>query len=882
MERDVSFGRLLKKLRKARDLTQEALAQQAYCAVDTIRKIETGLRRPSRQLAGQFANCLGLLGEERATFLTAARAVDRDTAVAPSATMAMDGGASLPLPSTRRSRLPAPTTSFIGRVAELAAVRDLLARPTVRLLTLSGSGGAGKTRLALQVGAEVLDSFVDGVFFVDLAPLSDPALVIAAIAESVGVRTTGDRPLLVRVQDYLQDKQALLVLDNFEHLLPAAPLVTELLMAAPTLKILVTSRAVLHLSGEWGYEVPPLTLPDPHNLAPLERLAEYEAVQLFVERASAVKPNFGLTSDNVAAVAEICRKVDGLPLAIELAAARVRALTPQTLLGQLNSRLQLLTGGAVDTPARQRTLQATIDWSYQLLATDEQILFQRLAAFAGGCTLEAAAAVVNSGGAVVLLNGLESLLDKHLLVQTEVSAEPRFRMLETIREYAIERLGASGEADSIRQRHAQYFLELAEAAEPHIYGTDQRAWIQRLKLEHDNLRSALAWAAPHASALALRLAGTLGGFWHLSGYSREGRDWLLHALNQATDGMGADIDRLRAKALNQAGYLAIWLRDVPQATTLLEQSMALWRVLGEPRGLARALCDCGLAVYNQGNFANARVLLEESIAAFRTVREKQGLVRALFWHGRIACFQGDFATARASAEEGIRLGHEIGDITDIASCMAGILFDIAVHQGEYQAAQSLAAEGLRLYREVEDKPGIMLTLGDVGSVAYLQGQYDQAKQRFEEQLQVSRELDSQQDMAWSLSALGYVALRQHEEPRAAALFTERLALHRELSDPHGIATCLAGLAEVAEVAGQLERAAWLQGATEVLLAASGRHLEDTEWDIFGYLPLTSQAEFERHVATVRAGLGEEAFAAAWAEGMAMTLEQALTEVLGEA
>jgi non-specific serine/threonine protein kinase len=879
----------MKKLRKARDLTQEALAQRVYCAVDTIRKIETGLRRPSRQLAGQFADCLGLLGEERVTFLAAARAVDRETGVAPGATMAMDAGASLPLPSIHRSRFLAPTTSFIGRATELAAVRDLLARPTVRLLTLSGSGGTGKTRLALQVAAELLDApatrsgqaFADGMFFVDLAPLSDPALVIAAIAESLGVRTSGDRPLLVRVKDYLQDKHALLVLDNFEHLLPAAPLVTELLTVAPKLKILVTSRAMLHLSGEWDYAVPPLSVPDPHHLPPLERLAEYEAVQLFVERASAVKTNFGLGPD-AAAVAEICRKVDGLPLAIELAAARVRVLPPQTLLRQLHSCLHVLTGGTVDAPARQRTLRATIDWSYQLLATDEQTLFQRLAVFAGGCTLEAAAVVGNSSGTVELLNELESLVDKHLLIQPEGSAEPRFRILETIREYAVERLIESGEVDTIRRRHAHYFMELAEAAEPHLYGTGQRAWLRRLELEHDNLRAALDWAAPHASALALRLAGALGEFWHLSGYHREGRDWLLHALEQATDGMRADIDRVQAKALNQAGYLAIWLRDFPQATTLLEQSMALWRVLGEPRGLARALRDCGLAVYNQGKFANARALLEESIAAFRQVGDQQGLGLALFWHGRITCFQGDFTTARASAEEGIRLSHENGDVSTIAACMAGILFDIAVHKGDYQAAQSLATEGLRLYREEEDKPGIMLTLGDVGSVAYLQGQYDQAKPCFEEQLLLSRELDSQHDIAWSVSALGYVALRQNDGQRAAALFAKSLALRRELSDPHSIATCLAGLAEVAEAAGQLEQAAQLLGATQVLLAASGRHLEDTEWDIFSYIPITSQAEFERHVAAVRAALGDEAFAAAWTEGRTMTLEQALTEVLGAA
>jgi predicted ATPase/transcriptional regulator with XRE-family HTH domain len=868
MDGNASFGYWVRRQRKALDLTQAELARRVGCAEGTIRMIEADARRPSRQIAARLADHLAIAPPDRTTFIQSARAELRADRLAPPVTF-----------NRRRTNLPAQPTRLIGRVREVEQVCTLLRTPDVRLVTLTGPGGVGKTRLALQAAVELLDDFADGIYVVNLAPIADPNLLASVIAQTLDIREVAGRPLLNQLKDYLHEKHILLLLDNFEQVVVAATVIADLLATCPRLIFMVTSREVLRLRGEKELPVPPLAVPDLSRLPPLDALAQYSAVELFIARARDMKNDFAVTSENAPAVAEICYRLDGLPLALELAAARIKLLAPQALLGQLDDRLKLLTRGARDLPTRQQTLRRTIDWSYQLLATHEQTLFQRLAVFAGGCTLEAAAAVGNSSGAVELLNGLEALVDKHLLIQPEGSAEPRFRMLETIREYAVERLVTSGEADTIRRRHAHYFMELAEAAEPHLYGTDQRAWVRRLEVEHDNLRAALAWAIEHASAVGLRLAGALGWFWHFRGYHREGRDWLLHALDQATDGVGANVERLRAKALNQAGYLAMWLRDLPQATALLEQSVALWHALGEPRGLAHALCDCGVVVYNQGNFANAHALLEASIAAFRQVGEQQGLIRALFWHGVITCVQGDFTTARASAEESIRLGREVGDVSNMAASMSGVLLNIAFRQGEYTAAQSLGEEGLRLSREVEDKPGIALALSNLGSVAYLQGQYDQAKPRFEEQLQLWRALGSQYDIAWSVYVLGYVALRQNDRQHAAALFAESMALCRELSEPHGIARCLAGLAEVAEAAGQIERAAQLLGATQVLLAASGRHLEDTGRDLPGRIPITSQAEFERHVAAVRAALGDAAFAAAWAKGRAMPLEQAIASTL---
>jgi predicted ATPase/DNA-binding SARP family transcriptional activator len=799
----------------------------------------------------------------------------------------------LPLASARlhgptpRHNLPAPTTSFVGRTAEVAAVRDLLARPEVRLLTLSGSGGAGKTRLALEVAAGVLASFADRVCFVDLAPLSDPALVAPAIAESLGVRASGVRPVIERLKEYLHGQQALLILDNFEHVLPAAPAVTELLAAAPRLKILVTSRAVLRLGGEWDYALPPLAAPDPNLLPTLDQLATYDAVQLFVERARAVKTSFALSPDNAAAVAAICGKLDGLPLAIELAAARLRVLPPQHILSQLNSRLLLLTGGARDAPARQRTLRDTIDWSYALLTVAEQALFRQLAVFAGGCTLAAAEAVAGAGVPAPdhpgILDGLESLLDKHLLAQADDGAdEPRFRMLETIREYGLERLKTSGEAAATRQRHADYFVTLAEAAEPHLYGAGQGAWVRRLEAEHDNLRAALAWAIAHAGATGLRLAGALGWFWHLHGHHREGRDWLLQALDQA-DAAGVDGDRFRAKALNQAGYLAMFLRDLTRAKALLEQSVVLWRAIGDPYGLAHALCDWGaiLGTTTKGHPAQARVLLEESIALFRQLGAKQNLVRAYFWHGLTAAFQHDYAAARASAAESIRLGREVGDISNIGASMGGILAYIAVQEGEYTTAHAYIAEALQMGQEVEDRPGVALLLGSLGSLIYLQGQYAQARPVLEERLRIWRELDNPQGVAWGLNALGYVALRQNDWQQATARFAESLALWRDLGETDGMATCLTGLAEVAIAAGKLARAARLLAAILALLEARNARLEETFWDPLAGYPITGQAVLERHVADMRAVMGAGAFEAAWAAGQALTLEQAIAEALDE-
>ena len=595
------------------------------------------------------------------------------------------------------NNLPIQATPFIGRERELEVVRQRLLRPEVRLLTLTGTGGAGKTRLALQSAADLLDEFPAGVFFIPLAPIGEATLVVSAIASALGVREGAGKPLMNALKDYLHQKQLLLVLDNFEQVASAAPLVSELWAAAPRLKMLVTSREMLRLYGEHNYPVPPLALPDPKHLPALERLRQYEAVQLFIERAQAAKAGFAITNENAPAVAEICARLAGLPLAIELAAARVRLLSPPAILARLS--LKLLTGGARDLPARQQTMRAAIGWSYDLLVAAEQTLFRRLAVFVGGCTLEAVEAVCNAENDLPMdiLDGLGSLADKSLVEHDEFGNEPRFRMLETLREYALERLEESGEAEALRRRHAQCHLTLAEKADSELRGPRAAARLDWFEMEHDNLRAALAWSLGQATAdadieMGMTLTTLMAGFWNIRGHLSEGREWLAKAL-----ALKPKKSASRALVLIWAGYLAYSQGDYASARALYEESLAIERELGDKAGIATSLNNLGLVAKAQGDYASARALHEESLAIWRELGNKAGIAMSLNNLGNVAYAQGDYTSARALHEESLGIKRELGDKAGIAKSLYN-LGELAgvTHEPERAAQLFGAAEALRV------------------------------------------------------------------------------------------------------------------------------------------------------------------------------------------
>ena len=788
---------------------------------------------------------------------------------------------SLDRPTTN---LPAQPTAFIGREREVAAVGELLRRADVRLVTLTGPGGTGKTRLALQVASELLDAsspplppqrergpggeglFPDGVWFVNLAPINDPGLLAATIAQTFGVREIGEQPIQEVVKSYLRAKRLLLLLDNFEQIAEAAPLVAELLAIAPGLTVLVTSRMPLHLSGEHEYAVPPLALPDPQHLPPeLAHLAQYEAVRLFIERAQAVKADFAVTNKNAPAVAEICARLDGLPLAIELAAARVKLFPPQALLTRLGNRLKLLTGGAHDLPARQQTIRNTIDWSYQLLNTSEQTLFARLGVFVGGCTLEAAEAVCTADAdlPMEIMDGIAALLDQSLLRQEEgVDGEPRFTMLETIREYASERMAASGQAETTQRQHATYFLALAERTEPELLGPEQGGWLKRLEGERDNLLSTLNWALDQRDAEpALRLSAALWRFWDSRGPLSEGRRWLEAALGQGESLPTA----LRAKALSGAGYLAAD-RDTVSARIFFEESLTISQVLGDKRGIALALLGLGNIAVDE---VQAIALYEESLAIYRELDDKSGIAWVLTGLGGIALSQGNDLQSSVRYEESLTLYRELGDKGGIAWALHA-LGEIAIDQGDNQRAAELFRESLALSQDVGAKALIAWALSGLGTVALSEGDNEEATVYYERALAIYREYGHKPHIAWLITNLGNLAIVQRHLEQAAIFLEEGIALYQDLGDKAGIAYVLVGFAGLAATQGQPKKAARLWGAVETLEGSGTEALYPIE-----------RSRYDRYMAATRAQLDEATFAAAWEAGRALTLEQAIEEALGQ-
>jgi predicted ATPase/tRNA A-37 threonylcarbamoyl transferase component Bud32 len=733
---------------------------------------------------------------------------------------------------SRPSNLPEPSTAFVGRAKELEAIRQLMLRTDVRLITVTGPGGIGKSRLAIEVARSMKDYFTAGAYFVALAAVNDPGAISLTIAQTLGLPETRGLPPLDILKEYLRNcsgEPMLLLIDNFEHLVASAPMLTELLALASGLKILVTSRAALHVYNEQEFPAPPLALPDVRVEASAEELGKFSAISLFVQRAAAAKPDFALTEENAPIVAEICARLDGLPLAIELAAARVKLLSVSAMRARLASSLQLLTGGARDLPARQQTLRQAIDWSYDLLPEPEQKLFRRLAVFRGGCALDAVEAVCDAKSdlGIDVLDGMSSMVNKSLIRQVEQSdGEPRFVMLETIREYALEKMKACGEEPLGRRAHAAYCLVVAEeGATEEADASQDGAWMERFEIERDNFRAALDWLTETRNAeWGLRLAAAQFRYWELREYLNEGRTRLEKLLKLE---FPAAAKNARVRALFAAGVLAVEQGDYSAAQTHLQDSLELATEIGDKRSMAVSTNALAVNTRDQGDLSTSRKLFEQSLGLWRELDDPRAVARALSNLAGVLKLQEDYVQAGALYDECLSIFHQLGDAT-----------------------------------------GVAWGLNHQGDVARTQGDYNAARMLYEQSLATFRQLDDQWGIAGSLADLGNLAREEKEYRAADALYRESLAIFKKLEQKRGIARLLESFACSAAGQAQAERSLRLAGAAAALRQSIGAPLSPLE-----------QAKLERSLDEARCALPLTASRNAWLEGWVMPVEQAMKDLL---
>ncbi len=713
---DISFNVWLKQRRRALDLTQEDLAERVGCSTITIHKIEVGQRRPSKQVAQRLAECLKIPPEEHEEFISFARGESSELGPVPDESANGHGsqtGTSLPstsehMPRLPSSNLPSLLRPLFGREKDVAAACDYLLRDDVHLLTMTGAPGIGKTSLALQVAANLVGHFSDGVYFSELAPISDPAAVASAIAATIGLAESGGQTVQDSLKHFLAGKTVLLVLDNFEQVLDAAPLVVDILNASAHLKILVTSREALHVMGEQQLPLAPLELPNPVRMPAVATLPSYPAIALFLERARAVDPSFSLNERNASDITTVCTRLDGLPLAIELAAARVSLFSVADMAARLDKQLSLLANPArhrhfAHLPARQQTMRAAIDWSYELLELHERRLLSQLSVFVGGFTLEAAEAVCGPDAT----DGIESLLGKSLLKRTIVSDETRgqerrFTMLELIGEYALEGLGESDEAEDIRRKHAAYFLSLVERAEPHLRGQEQTDWVGRLESEHSNTVAALAWSLARGEEdIALRFGGALRPFW-IDHYPREGRWWLGRIPERSLVGDTLKPTLVRARALHAALSVLWRTREYPLCRVMAEECLRVYRALNNEQGIVRALRVVAHLIHEMnlpGDRELAWALLDESLERSRAIGDNEGMTVALSSMGEAARSERDYPRAIDFFEKCLALNREVGNKRGVAVEAMSLAF-VLYHCREYERAKELLSEALHLFREL--------------------------------------------------------------------------------------------------------------------------------------------------------------------------------------
>ncbi len=814
----------------------------------------------------------------------------------------------------RPNNLPTQPTPLVGRHSELVALCALVRRPDTRLVTLTGPGGIGKTRLALQA-ADLLDDFEDGAFLVPLAPLMEPGLLPSTIAQALALHDPVGRPPLESLKEYLRGKQMLLVLDNFEQIVAAAPLVAELLAACPTVKALVASREVLRIRGEKECAVPPLGLPDLQNMPGPEELARYDSIALFVQRAQDVKADFQINEENAHALGELCRRLDGLPLAIELAAARIKVLSPQAMLARLRSRLTLLTSGARDLPERQQTLRNTIAWSYDLLPPAEQLLFRRLSVFVRGFTLEAAEAICGMRNgefgmrnkdesadishsefpiphSFEVLEGLMALADKSLLRKEEHwGGEGRFMMLETIQEFARQMLEERGEAEQMRRRHADFFIALATRVGPGIMSPGRMAALSLLESEHDNLRAVLEWcvSSPDRYDTGLHLAANLALFWdYQTIHMSEGSAWLARMLALTNGGPRTVI---RGNALMGAGVLSMALGDYASARARLTESRDICEETGDHSCAIMSTGTLALSYQLAGDPAQAIKLGSEALArvkesgspvsAFRLDTLEPGrrpdtpysllpaewsIAFLNFILGDAYLAAGDLETARDFHRKSLGSFRGLG-VQEDATLPLTSLGKIAMLQGNYEEARELLEESLAIRRKVNITWYIAITLTTLSDLARYQGDYDRAEKLAQESLKMFRNLNNVGGIAWALYALGCAVLHRDDLPQASSYFKESLQLRKEQGNKQQIAEDLLGLAEIASAQGNSQKAARLLGTVNSVLD-EGVHLDILE-----------QQAFDRSVAAARSQLGDTGYEAAWSEGRKLTTDEVVEYAL---
>lgn len=860
-----SFGYWLRLKRKALDLTREALADRVGCSAATIQKLEEEERRPSTQIAERLAEIFSIPTHEQTDFLRFARG---DLRFAPAETKE-DFPWRTSSKSTR-SNLPAPVTSLVGREKEISDIPGYLLNSGIRLVTLIGPPGIGKTRLSIEAARAGLTDFPDGVFFVALAPLDDPNLIAPALVQALGYVGTKNISTTEQLKEGIGDKILLIVLDNCEHLIEdVSSLASGLLSACSRLKILTTSREALHVPGEWLYSVPTLGMPKEDSAVDMETLSKFPALTLFAERARAVRSDFELDSGNVQAIASICAQLDGLPLAIELIAARMRLMSPQVLLERWNDQFMLSADGMRAVSTRQKTLNNAISWSYNLLSDEEQRLFAHLSVFSGGFTLAAAEAIFSrivTGKSVTDL--IASLLDKSLLqrpLDREAHGEPHFHMLVTIQQFAMDRLRQMGEEAEVRNWHLEYFLDLAEKGDKEIRGPSQIEWANRLEREHDNFRAALEWSVSnYKTESALRMLCALGWPWEIRGRYSEARNW-LDKIRRLPD--VNNYPAIYARLLNHIGRHS-WTQHLRNdAHSLLEESKTISAKLGDDgeQILAEALNWLGLVVRSDGDSKKAEPLFKRGLELYQKWENQSGVALSTFHLGVVESQLNHDDVALSLLEKSLSLFRQLGDLffTARVSLFLGYLF---LKQGNYDKARLFFEEHLRIDKELQFWDGIADGLRDLGNLYSYQGKYDQASQYYEESVTVCREHGLNKYHVYYSS--GLLALRFNNYARAFQRFTYLLDLARKSGEKVHVSILLMALAAVAGGTIQSERAAKLNGAAQAVFET-----------IDDQIPLFDRAEFDRHIQIACDQLGDSKFEALAAEGRAMTMEQAVAFAL---